>query len=57
MLLVAVLAEPVVRVWPCLAQAGLVFRAIKLNIKLFNWERAMDLAVQHKQHQVRRETL
>ena len=33
------------------AQAGLVFRAIKLNIKLFNWERALDLATQHKQHQ------
>lgn len=34
-----------------LLQAGLVFRAIKLNIKLCNWERAMDLAVQYKQHQ------
>ncbi|PNH11834.1 Intraflagellar transport protein 80 [Tetrabaena socialis] len=34
-----------------LLQAGLVYRAIKLNIKLFNFERAMDLAVQYKQHQ------
>jgi intraflagellar transport protein 80 len=32
-------------------QAGLVFRAIKLNIKLFNFERALDLAQQYKQHQ------
>lgn len=36
---------------PCAIQAGLVYRAIKLNIKLFNFERALDLAVQHKQHQ------
>ncbi|EFJ41230.1 intraflagellar transport protein IFT80 [Volvox carteri f. nagariensis] len=34
-----------------LLQAGLVYRAIKLNIKLFNFERALDLAVQYKQHQ------
>lgn len=33
-----------------LLQAGLVYRAIKLNIRLFNWERAMDLALQYKQH-------
>ncbi|KAG2494842.1 hypothetical protein HYH03_007082 [Edaphochlamys debaryana] len=34
-----------------LVQAGLIYRAIKLNIKLFNFERAYDLATQHKQHQ------
>merc|ERR1711924_28373 len=28
-----------------LLTAGLHYRAIKLNIKLFNWERALDLAV------------
>uniref|UniRef100_A0A7S2QU27 Intraflagellar transport protein 80 n=2 Tax=Chlamydomonas chlamydogama TaxID=225041 RepID=A0A7S2QU27_9CHLO len=33
-----------------LIQAGLVYRAIKMNIKLFNWERALDLAQQYKQH-------
>ncbi|MEW5301900.1 MAG: hypothetical protein WDW36_004725 [Sanguina aurantia] len=33
-----------------LIQAGLIYRAIKLNIKLFNWERALDLALQYKQH-------
>jgi intraflagellar transport protein 80 len=27
-----------------------VFRAIKLNIKLFRWERALALAEQYKQH-------
>lgn len=31
-------------------QAGLVYRAIKLNIKLFRWERALALAQQHRQH-------
>eukprot|EP00227_Mantoniella_beaufortii_P020105 CAMPEP_0197575096 /NCGR_PEP_ID=MMETSP1326-20131121/609_1 /TAXON_ID=1155430 /ORGANISM="Genus nov. species nov., Strain RCC2288" /LENGTH=759 /DNA_ID=CAMNT_0043137801 /DNA_START=154 /DNA_END=2433 /DNA_ORIENTATION=+ len=33
-----------------LLQAGLVFRAIETNIKLFNWDRALELAVQHKTH-------
>ena len=33
-----------------LVQAGLVYRAIKLNVKLFRWEKALDLAQQHKQH-------
>lgn len=28
----------------------MVFRAIKLNIKLFRWERALMLAQQYKQH-------
>ena len=27
-----------------LLQAGLVFRAIETNIKLFNWDRALELA-------------
>lgn len=31
-------------------QAGMIYRAIELNITLFNWERAMELAVQHKTH-------
>ena len=31
-------------------QAGLVYRAIKMNIKLFRWDRALDLAQQYKQH-------
>lgn len=33
-----------------LIQAGLTYRAIKMNIKLFRWDRALDLALQHKQH-------
>lgn len=33
-----------------LIQAGLVYRAIKLNVKLFRWDRALDLAQQYKQH-------
>ena len=33
-----------------LLQAGLIYRAIKLNIRLFNWDRALDLAVKHKTH-------
>lgn len=34
-----------------LLQAGLVFRAIKLNVKLFNFERALELAKQYKVHE------
>ena len=33
-----------------LLQAKLYYRAIKMNIKLFRWERALDLAVKHKTH-------
>ncbi|PVD18640.1 hypothetical protein C0Q70_21190 [Pomacea canaliculata] len=33
-----------------LLQAGLVFRAIMLNIQLYNWDRALELAVKHKTH-------
>ncbi|XP_008307942.1 intraflagellar transport protein 80 homolog [Cynoglossus semilaevis] len=33
-----------------LLQAGLIYRAIQVNINLFNWERALDLAVKHKTH-------
>mmetsp|Transcript_45447 Transcript_45447/g.72922 ORF Transcript_45447/g.72922 Transcript_45447/m.72922 type:complete len:761 (-) Transcript_45447:178-2460(-) len=33
-----------------LLQAGLVFRAIETNLRLFNWDRALELAVQHKTH-------
>eukprot|EP00656_Telonema_subtile_P024080 TRINITY_DN258_c0_g1_i1.p1 TRINITY_DN258_c0_g1~~TRINITY_DN258_c0_g1_i1.p1 ORF type:complete len:716 (+),score=148.95 TRINITY_DN258_c0_g1_i1:176-2323(+) len=33
-----------------LLTAGLHYRAIKLNIKLFNWERALDLALNHNVH-------
>lgn len=31
-------------------QAGLIYRAIELNIKLYNWERAIALAVKHQTH-------
>ncbi|XP_032237699.1 intraflagellar transport protein 80 homolog isoform X2 [Nematostella vectensis] len=33
-----------------LLQAGLVYRAIQTNIDLFNWDRALELAVKHKTH-------
>eukprot|EP00742_Colponemidia_sp_Colp-10_P003383 GILJ01003603.1.p1 GENE.GILJ01003603.1~~GILJ01003603.1.p1 ORF type:complete len:791 (-),score=83.24 GILJ01003603.1:145-2424(-) len=33
-----------------LLQAKLVYRAIKLNIRLYRWDRALDLAVLHKTH-------
>eukprot|EP00803_Ostreobium_quekettii_P011498 evm.model.scf_932.3 EVM.evm.TU.scf_932.3 scf_932:41511-43103(+) len=33
-----------------LLQAGLIYRAIKLHIKLFNWERALQLALDQKAH-------
>ena len=32
------------------ATPPLVYRAIKMNIRLFRWERALDLAVKHKTH-------
>lgn len=33
-----------------LLQAGLNYQAIQINIDLFNWERALELAVKHKTH-------
>lgn len=33
-----------------LLQAGLVYRAIKMHIELFAWQRALDLAVKYKTH-------
>ncbi|KAI8620753.1 WD40-repeat-containing domain protein [Chytriomyces sp. MP71] len=33
-----------------LLSAGLIYRAIMLNINLFRWERALELAVKHKTH-------
>ena len=30
--------------------AGMIYRAIQLNMDLFRWERALDLAVKHKTH-------
>ncbi|KAG8001959.1 Intraflagellar transport protein 80-like protein [Nibea albiflora] len=33
-----------------LLQAGLVYQAIRVNIDLFSWERALELAVKHKTH-------
>ncbi|XP_026225134.1 intraflagellar transport protein 80 homolog [Anabas testudineus] len=33
-----------------LVQAGLIYQAIQINIDLFNWERALELAVKHKTH-------
>lgn len=31
-------------------QAKLFYRAIKMNIKLFRWDRALDLAIKNKTH-------
>jgi intraflagellar transport protein 80 len=31
-------------------QANMIYRAIQLNIQLYNWERALELAVKHKTH-------
>jgi len=31
-------------------QAGLVFRAILMNVYLHQWERALDLAIKNKTH-------
>ncbi|XP_033637607.1 intraflagellar transport protein 80 homolog [Asterias rubens] len=33
-----------------LLQAGLVFRAIMMNVGLYNWDRGLELAVKHKTH-------
>ncbi|XP_078102173.1 intraflagellar transport protein 80 homolog isoform X2 [Sander vitreus] len=33
-----------------LLQAGLIYQAIRVSIDLFNWERALELAVKHKTH-------
>jgi len=33
-----------------LLQAGLIYRAIELNMTLYNWDRALELAVSHKTH-------
>ena len=33
-----------------LLQAGLVYRAIQLNIYLHQWEKALELAIKHKTH-------
>ncbi|XP_076590790.1 intraflagellar transport protein 80 homolog isoform X2 [Chaetodon auriga] len=33
-----------------LLQGGLIYQAIQINIDLFNWERALELAVKHKTH-------
>ncbi|XP_033833163.1 intraflagellar transport protein 80 homolog [Periophthalmus magnuspinnatus] len=33
-----------------LLQTGLIYQAIQINIDLFNWERALELAVKHKTH-------
>ncbi|XP_063162566.1 intraflagellar transport protein 80 homolog isoform X2 [Candoia aspera] len=33
-----------------LLQAGLIYQAIQVNINLYNWERALELAVKHKTH-------
>uniref|UniRef100_A0AAQ5Y8Z3 Intraflagellar transport 80 homolog (Chlamydomonas) n=1 Tax=Amphiprion ocellaris TaxID=80972 RepID=A0AAQ5Y8Z3_AMPOC len=33
-----------------LLQAALIYQAIQINIDLFNWERALELAVKHKTH-------
>mmetsp|Transcript_12103 Transcript_12103/g.27941 ORF Transcript_12103/g.27941 Transcript_12103/m.27941 type:complete len:770 (-) Transcript_12103:166-2475(-) len=33
-----------------LVQGGLFYRAIRMHIRLFNWDRALELAVQHRVH-------
>ena len=33
-----------------LIQGKLIYRSIKLNINLFRWDRALNLALTHKQH-------
>uniref|UniRef100_A0A3B5LZU8 Intraflagellar transport 80 homolog (Chlamydomonas) n=1 Tax=Xiphophorus couchianus TaxID=32473 RepID=A0A3B5LZU8_9TELE len=33
-----------------LLQSGLIYQAIQVNIDLFNWNRALELAVKHKTH-------
>ncbi|XP_074403618.1 intraflagellar transport protein 80 homolog isoform X2 [Zonotrichia albicollis] len=33
-----------------LLQAGLLYQAIQININLYNWERALELAVKHRTH-------
>jgi intraflagellar transport protein 80 len=33
-----------------LLQANLIYRAILLNIRIFRWDRALELAVKHKTH-------
>mmetsp|Transcript_35722 Transcript_35722/g.63833 ORF Transcript_35722/g.63833 Transcript_35722/m.63833 type:complete len:770 (-) Transcript_35722:267-2576(-) len=33
-----------------LLQAGLIYRAIKMHLRLFNFERALQLAISHKTH-------
>ncbi len=32
------------------ASPPLIYRAIKMNVNLFRWNRAFDLALKHKQH-------
>mmetsp|Transcript_10377 Transcript_10377/g.19632 ORF Transcript_10377/g.19632 Transcript_10377/m.19632 type:complete len:756 (+) Transcript_10377:193-2460(+) len=33
-----------------LLQAGLIYRAIKMNVRIFNWDRALELAVNYRTH-------
>lgn len=33
-----------------LLQSGLIYQAIQINIQLYNWERALELAVKHRTH-------
>uniref|UniRef100_A0A8B9ZBE2 Intraflagellar transport protein 80 homolog n=1 Tax=Anas platyrhynchos TaxID=8839 RepID=A0A8B9ZBE2_ANAPL len=33
-----------------LLQTGLIYQAIQVNINLYNWDRALELAVKHKTH-------
>uniref|UniRef100_A0AAR2IHX4 Intraflagellar transport 80 homolog (Chlamydomonas) n=1 Tax=Pygocentrus nattereri TaxID=42514 RepID=A0AAR2IHX4_PYGNA len=33
-----------------LLQAGLIYQAIQIHINLYNWDRALELAVKHKTH-------
>jgi len=33
-----------------LTQGGFIYRAIRVHLRMFNWDRALELAVQHRQH-------
>ncbi|KAH7441540.1 hypothetical protein KP509_03G042400 [Ceratopteris richardii] len=33
-----------------LINAGLIYRAVNLNLRLFNWDRALEIALSHKKH-------
>ena len=38
------------RIYTLAVNPPLVYRAIKMNVRLFKWQRALELAGKHKQH-------